>query len=115
MYKCYLSNEPDKYWRHDETQYGEKYNSLHRELRKQKLNEMMVCMRKEQCVFTRSRETSDGAIKASYLHASQIALASQLHSDGEFVKNSAEIVCPEKQQAFANISMTRSTITDKIS
>lgn len=41
--------------RHYETQYGEKYNSLHGELRKQKVNEMLVGLRKQQSVFTRSR------------------------------------------------------------
>lgn len=83
--------------RHYETQHGEKYNSLHRELRKQKVNEMLVGLRKQQSVFTRSRDVSDAAVKASNVIASQVALASKLYSEGEFVKNcmlkAAEIVC----------------------
>lgn len=59
--------------RHYETQHGEKYNSLQGELRKQKVNEIMVRLRKQQSVFTRSREASDAAVKTSYLIASQIA------------------------------------------
>ncbi|KAL3976413.1 hypothetical protein ACER0C_022299 [Sarotherodon galilaeus] len=91
---------------HYETQHGEKYSSFHGELRKQKVNEMLV-------------EVSDAAVKASYVIASQVALASKPYSEGEFVKNcilkAAEIVCPEKRQAFANISLTRNTVADRIS
>lgn len=58
-------------------------------------------------------------MKASYLIAKQIALASKPYSDGEFVKNcmltAAEIVCPEKQHAFANINLTRNTVAVRIS
>ncbi|KAL6485122.1 hypothetical protein MHYP_G00071670 [Metynnis hypsauchen] len=67
--------------RHYETQHGQKYNSLHGELRKQKVNEMLVGLRKQQSVFTRSREVSDAAVKASYVIASQIALALKPHFD----------------------------------
>lgn len=105
--------------RHYETHHGEKYNSLHGELRRQKVNEMLVGLRKQQSVFTRSREASDAAVKASYLIASEIALASKPYCEGEFVKNcmlkAAEIVCPERRQAFANISLTRNTVADRIS
>ena len=58
-------------------------------------------------------------MKASYLIANEIALGSKPFSEGEFVKTcmlkAAEIVCPEKRQAFANISLTRNTVADRIS
>ena len=61
-------------------------------------------------MFTRSREISDAAVKASYIIANEIAVASKPFIEGEFVKTcmlkAAEIVCPEKHQAFANISLT---------
>lgn len=80
---------------------------------------MLVDLRKQQSVFTRSREASDAAVKASYLIASEIALASKPHCEGEFVNNcmlkAAKIVCPEKRQAFANISLMRNTVADRIS
>ncbi len=57
---------------------------------------------------------SDAAVKASDFIANEIASASKLCSDGDFVKTcmpkAAEDVCPEKQQAFANISLTRNTV-----
>ena len=43
-------------------------------------------------------------------------MANKPFSDGEFVKNCllkvTEIVCPEKRQPFANICLTRNTISD---
>eukprot|EP00066_Takifugu_rubripes_P014554 XP_011603820.1 PREDICTED: general transcription factor II-I repeat domain-containing protein 2-like [Takifugu rubripes] len=51
--------------------------------------------------------------------AQEIAVASKPFSEGEFITTcmvrAAEIVCPEKRQAFANISLTRNTIADRIS
>ena len=53
-------------------------------------------------------------MKAGYLIANEIALASKPFSEGEFVKTcmlkAAEIVCPEKRQALSNISLTRNTL-----
>lgn len=80
---------------------------------------MLTSLKKQQSVFPRSRETSDAAVKASYLLAQEIALASKPFSEGEFAKTfilkAAETVCPEKRQAFANISLTRNTVADRIS
>ncbi|XP_070761850.1 general transcription factor II-I repeat domain-containing protein 2-like [Enoplosus armatus] len=105
--------------RHYETLHGEKYNSLQGQLRREKINELLVGLRKQQSTFTQSREVSEAAVKASYLIASEIALASKPYSDGEFVKTcmmkAAELVCPQKRQAFANISLTRNTIAERIS
>ncbi|KAL3974132.1 nostrin [Sarotherodon galilaeus] len=91
---------------HYETQHGEKYNSLHGELRKQKVNEMLVGLRKQQSVFTRSREVSDAAVKASYVIASQVALASKPYSEGEFVKN-----CMLEQSADLDSQLKRKVDT----
>ena len=104
--------------RHYETHHGEKYNRLQGQVRKEKINDLLANLKKQQSVFTRSREVSDAAVKASYLIANEIASASKPYCEGEFVKTcmlkAAEIVCPEKRQAFANISLTRNTVTDRI-
>lgn len=101
-----------------ETHHGEKYDRLQGQLRKNKINDLLASLKKQQSVFTRSRDISDAAVKASYLIANEIASASEPYSEGEFVKTcmlkAAEIVCPEKRQAFANISLTRNTVTDRI-
>ncbi|KAI3357069.1 hypothetical protein L3Q82_015456 [Scortum barcoo] len=65
-----------------------------------------------------SSQTHDGAVKASCIIASEIAAASKLFSEGEFVKTcmlkAAELACPEKRQAFANISLSRNTVAERI-
>lgn len=70
-------------------------------------------------MFTHCREISDAAVKASYLIANEIAVASKPFSECEFVKTcmlkAVEIVCPVKRQAFANISLTRNTVANRIS
>lgn len=105
--------------RHYETHHSAKYDSLQGQLRTDKVNELLAGLRKQQSTFTRSREVSEAAVKASYLIASEIALASKPYSDGDFVKRcmmkAAELVCPEKRQAFANISLTRNIMAERIS
>ena len=59
------------------------------------------------------------AVDASYLIAKEISVASKPFYDGEFVKNcflkAIHIVCLKKRQSFDNISLTRDTISDRIS
>ncbi|XP_047482993.1 general transcription factor II-I repeat domain-containing protein 2A-like [Penaeus chinensis] len=97
----------------------EKYKNLQGQQRLEKVNELLMALKKQQSVFSRSREISDTAVKANYLIANEIKLASKPFSEGEFVKTcmlkAAETVCPEKRQAFANISLTRNTVADRIS
>ena len=80
---------------------------------------MIVGLKKQQPVFTSSRDTSATAVKASYLTANDIGLASKPYSEGEFVKTcilkGAEIVCSEKLQVFADISLTRNTVAERVS
>ena len=105
--------------RHYETLHAKKYKNLQGQQRLEKVNELMTALKMQQSVFSRSREISDAAVKTSYLIANEIALASKPFSGGEFVKTcmlkAAEIVCPEKHQAFVNISLTRNAVADRIS
>ena len=41
---------------------------------------MFAGLKKQQSVFTPSRDISDAAVKASYLNASKLALVSKLYS-----------------------------------
>lgn len=103
--------------RHYET-HAEKYDKYTGRLRTEKLNKLALSLRKQQSVFSKSRETHDAAVKASYIIASEIAAASKTFSEGEFVKTcmlkAAELVCPEKRQALANISLSRNTVAERI-
>jgi len=53
------------------------------------------------------------------LIANYIALASKPYCEGEFVKTcilkATEIVCSERRRVFANISLTRNTVAERIS
>uniref|UniRef100_I3J839 SPIN-DOC-like zinc-finger domain-containing protein n=1 Tax=Oreochromis niloticus TaxID=8128 RepID=I3J839_ORENI len=104
--------------RHYMSLHADKYDNFQGQ-RRREVNELLAGLKKQQCVFTHSRDISDAAVKASYLIANEIALASKPFSEGEFVKTcmmkASEIVCPEKRQAFANISLTRNTVADRIS
>ncbi|XP_066980426.1 general transcription factor II-I repeat domain-containing protein 2-like [Macrobrachium rosenbergii] len=104
--------------RHYETHHEEKYHHLQGQLRKEKINELLTGLKKQQSAFTRIREVSDAAVKASYLIANELVQASKPFSDGEFVKTcmlkAAEVVCPEKRPAFANISLSRNTVADRV-
>lgn len=57
-------------------------------------------------------------MKASYVIAWEIAKASKPFSEGAFVKTcmlkAAELVCPDKRQALANISLSRPTVTERV-
>jgi len=59
------------------------------------------------------------AVKARYLITNEIAVASKPFNEGDFVKicmlKTAMIVCRDKHQAFANISLSRNTVADRIS
>ena len=72
--------------RHYETHHSEKNDGLQGQLRRDKINELLVGLRKQQSTFIQSREVSEAAVKASYLIASDVALASKPYSDGDFVE-----------------------------
>ena len=97
--------------RHYETHHAERYRGLQGQPRREKVKELIAGLKKQPSVFTSSRDISAAAVKASYLTANDIALASKPCSEGEFVKTcilkAAEIVCSEKLQVSANISLTR--------
>ncbi|XP_037774300.1 general transcription factor II-I repeat domain-containing protein 2-like [Penaeus monodon] len=60
--------------RHYEILHAEKYKNLQGQQRLEKVNELLTALKKQQSVFSRSREISDAAVKASYLIANEIAL-----------------------------------------
>ena len=56
--------------------------------------------------------------KTSYLVAETIAKKSKLLSDGRFVKECifrvADVLCPEKKESFAKISLSRQTVAHRV-
>ena len=105
--------------RHNASLHADKYEKFQGLQRKKKLDELLQCLKNHQSVFTHGRDISDSAVRASYLIAYEIAVSSKPFSEGEFIKTcmpkEAEVVFPEKRQAFANISLIRNTIVDRFS
>jgi hypothetical protein len=63
-------------------------------------------------------EDAESYVKASYIIAQKIAKRSKPFSDREFVKEclvaAAEVVCPNKADAFKKISLSRMTVTRRV-
>ena len=75
-----------------------------------KVNELKRNLKQQQNMFIRINNQSEGAVQASFIIAEQIARACRPFTEGEFIKNCIDkvgnVVCPEKKQAFADISLS---------
>ena len=85
---------------HYETHHAETHHGLQGQPRREKVKELIAGLKKQQSVFNSRPDISAADVKASYLIANDIALASKPCCEGEFVKTcilkGAEIVCSEK-------------------
>jgi len=81
---------------HYETHHTERHRDLQRQPRREKVKELIAGLKKQQSVFTSRPDISAADVKASYLIANDIALASNPYCEGEIVKTyilkAAEIV-----------------------
>ncbi len=59
-----------------QSNHAENYNNFQEQPRAEKMREFLTGLKKQQAVFSRSREMSDAAVKASYIIAKEIASAS---------------------------------------
>lgn len=104
--------------RHFETKHGEQYANMDMEQRLQKAKDLKRNLQHQQSMFTRISSESEGATKASFIIAEEIAKASKPFSEGEFIKDCLEkvcsVVCPDKKQAFSNISLSRNTVASRV-
>ena len=83
---------------------------------KQKLQKEEDSKISHQTVFIKAKSHSEAAVKASFIVVAEIAKAARPFTEGEFVKNCmmkvCDIVCPDKRQAFLNVSLSRNTVAD---
>ena len=73
----------------------------------------------QQTVFVKAKSQSEVAVKANFIVVAEIAKEAQPFTEGEFVKNCMInvcdiIVCPDKKQAFLNVSLSRNTVADGV-
>ncbi|XP_042204163.1 general transcription factor II-I repeat domain-containing protein 2-like [Homarus americanus] len=121
---CFICNQQvavaDEYKvrRHYETNHAMKYNKYSGELLEDKVKELEQSLKKQRSVFKSVHQVSDAAVKASYRIAHEIAVSSKPFSKGNFINKcmlmASEDICPEKRQAFANISLSRNTVAERI-
>uniref|UniRef100_A0A3P9DNK1 SPIN-DOC-like zinc-finger domain-containing protein n=1 Tax=Maylandia zebra TaxID=106582 RepID=A0A3P9DNK1_9CICH len=100
--------------RHYETKHQEKYKDLDMTQRRRKAEEMKRSFVSQQTMFKKAISQSEAAVKASFVVAAEIAKSARPFSEGEFVKSCmmkvCDVVCPEKKQAFSNVSLSRNTV-----
>ena len=100
----------------------EKYHTTYQQLVGEKRTQNIEKLQKEfvaqQLMFEKSNQESQASTHASYVVAYEIAKRGKPFSEGEFVKDCmlkvAEIVCPDKQRAFQNVSLSRMTVTRRV-
>uniref|UniRef100_A0A8C7ISN8 SPIN-DOC-like zinc-finger domain-containing protein n=1 Tax=Oncorhynchus kisutch TaxID=8019 RepID=A0A8C7ISN8_ONCKI len=103
--------------RHYETKHHDKYKDLDMTQRSQKVEEMKISLVSQQNMFKKATSQSEAAVKASYIVAAEIAKSARPFNEGEFMKKCmmkvCDLVCPEKKQAFSNVSLSRNTVADR--
>lgn len=105
--------------RHYDSHHKEKFEKFEGQARNEEVKKLMLQLKKQQCCFVKPQQISDGAVKASYVIANEIAIASKPFTEGEFVKKcillAAENICPEKRSDLNSISLSRNTVAERIS
>ncbi|XP_035500193.1 general transcription factor II-I repeat domain-containing protein 2-like [Scophthalmus maximus] len=103
--------------RHYETKHQELQN-LNAEEKIQRVKELKKNLRFQQTFFTRAKSQSEAAVKASFIVAQEIAKSARPFTEGEFLKSCmmkvCDVLCPENKQMFANVSLSRNTVADRI-
>ncbi|XP_066978933.1 zinc finger MYM-type protein 6-like [Macrobrachium rosenbergii] len=94
------------------------YKKYSGKARDDKVEELEQSLKQQQSLFKNVRHVSDAAVKASYIISNEIAASSRPFTEGDFVKKcmllTADVICPDKRQAFANVSLSRNTIAERI-
>ncbi|XP_072239317.1 general transcription factor II-I repeat domain-containing protein 2-like [Leuresthes tenuis] len=104
--------------RHFETKHKDNLKDLDSEQKKQKTEELKKNLAFQQTFFTRAKSQSEAAVKASFIVAEEIAKSARPFTEGEFLKSCMikvfDVLCPDKKQMLANVSLSRNTVTDRI-
>ncbi|XP_028663975.1 general transcription factor II-I repeat domain-containing protein 2-like [Erpetoichthys calabaricus] len=104
--------------RHYETKHQDMYKDLDTTQRSQKVEETKRGLVSQQNMFKKATAQNEATVKASYIVAEEIAKSTRSFNEGEFIKKImlkvCDQVCPEKKQAFSNVSLSRNTIAERI-
>lgn len=104
--------------RHYNTKHLQKYESLTGQLRSDRIEKLRKNLAGQQNIFVKRSEEAEDVVRASYIISKKVAEYSKPFSEGEFVKEClielANILCPEKRKKFAEVSLSRRTVTRRI-
>ena len=94
------------------------YKAYSGQIRKDKVQSLKRELSVQQNIFSNTNSESEKAVRASFAISKLIAKKYKPFTDGEFIKEcvitSVQIMCPEKQKLFENISLSRMTISRRI-
>ncbi|XP_069811921.1 general transcription factor II-I repeat domain-containing protein 2A-like [Dendropsophus ebraccatus] len=95
-----------------------KHSDLKGQMRLDKINALQRTLESQQAAFTRPRCDRDNVIHTSYVVSELIAKRLRPHIEGEFVKEcmvaAAELLAPDKLKLFKSVSLSRRTVSDRI-
>ena len=90
------------------------YKACSGQIRKDKVQSLIRELSVQQNIFTNTNSESEKAVRASFAISKLIAKKYKPFTDSEFIKECvitlAQIMCPEKQKLFENISLSRMTL-----
>ena len=95
-----------------------KLNALGGQLRLDKINALQRSLESQQATFSKPRCDRDNVIKTSYVVSKLIAKKLRPHVEGEFVTEcmvaAVELLAPDKVKLFQDVSLSRRTVSDRI-
>ncbi|KAI4830515.1 hypothetical protein KUCAC02_002143 [Chaenocephalus aceratus] len=93
-------------------------DDLKGQARLDKLNALRRSLVSQQAFFARPQANQDNVTHVSFVLSELIAKKMKPHSDGEFVKEclvaAAEVLAPDTLKVFQSISLSRRTVSDRI-
>ncbi|XP_065098135.1 general transcription factor II-I repeat domain-containing protein 2-like [Paramisgurnus dabryanus] len=104
--------------RHYETKHQDKCKNMDTKQKLQKVEELKKSLVSQQTMFRKAKSQSEAVVKASFIVAEEIAKSARPFTEGEFLKRCmikvCDVLCPDKKQAFLNVSLSRNTVADRM-
>ena len=95
-----------------------KLDELKGQMRLDKINALRLSLGAQQAAFTRPQTDRENITRASFVVSELIATKLKAHAEGEFVKEclvaAAELLAPDKVKLFQSVSLSRRTVSERI-
>jgi hypothetical protein len=104
--------------RHFETKH-DVYKKYSEKEKDSMVDKLKMGLSQSQNIFRKGNDTAEAATRVSYQISREIAVAGRPFTEGPFVKKcmilAVREICPEKQESFNNVSLSRDTVQRRIS